>query len=154
MSARRVFRILTSVLVLLSVVNGLLRHDEYRKKDGPLETIAKASLCVVIFSVVELLKTLGGRFLSLRVHSKSLFSKLRVRIDAVWTRVGRCANTHLHAYYYSSDASGAAACRAAQASELPHQVPVRPPTRCCGLRNPPPLCCRKPLRRNKCFTSS
>lgn len=68
--------------MLLTVVNELLRHDEYRGKGGPLQTVAKASLCVVIFALVELLKTLGGRALSLRVHSKSLFSKLRVRAAA------------------------------------------------------------------------
>lgn len=72
-------RILSSVVVLMTVINQLLRHDEYRRPNGPLETISKLSLCCVLFSIVELLKTLGGRILSLRVHSSSrVFSKLRV----------------------------------------------------------------------------
>lgn len=69
---------LSSVILLLAVINQLLSHDEYRRKNGPLERIAKVSSCLVIFAVVEVVKTLGCRVLSLRVHSKSLFIQLRV----------------------------------------------------------------------------
>jgi hypothetical protein len=88
-------RILSSVLVLMAVINQLLRHDEYRRPNGPMETISKLSMCCVLFSMVELLKTLGGRILSLRVHSSSrVFSKLRVLCPLYKTLPDRCGDTY------------------------------------------------------------
>ena len=67
------------MLVLWLVISHLLRHREFHKKGGPLEQIVRLVHCAVIFSLVELLKTLGCRMLSLRALAENLFSKLRVR---------------------------------------------------------------------------
>ena len=61
-----------------AVVKLLLYHD-HAASAALLQLIFRASICAVIFALVEVVKKLGCRALSLRVHSHSLFSTLRVR---------------------------------------------------------------------------
>jgi hypothetical protein len=57
---------------------------EYLKLESPgspsaaLRILDKLILCLVIFSAVELVKTLAARILSLRIHSEALFDSLEV----------------------------------------------------------------------------
>jgi hypothetical protein len=43
-----------------------------------LRILDKVILCLVIFSAVEIVKSLAARVLSLRIHSEALFDSLRV----------------------------------------------------------------------------
>lgn len=47
--------------------------------DKTLYLIYKVGLCLIIFSLVELVKTLSCRLLSLRVNAESMFEDLQVR---------------------------------------------------------------------------
>jgi hypothetical protein len=48
-----------------------------------LQVLDKLVLCLVIFSAVELIKTLAARLLSLRIHSEALFDSLEVLCSLV-----------------------------------------------------------------------
>ena len=66
--------------MLLAVVTQLLKEHGSGRKYGPLATITNICACSVIFSLVEVLKTLGCRLLSLRALSAKIFTVLRVRL--------------------------------------------------------------------------
>jgi hypothetical protein len=57
----------------------MTEHDPtYTRDDEALGTVNRISLCLVVFSLVDLTKTLGCRLLSLRVNASSLFALLKV----------------------------------------------------------------------------
>lgn len=64
--------------VFMIIFKLLLVRDSSTSKPM-LEVIFRLSFCAVIFALVEVVKRMGCRVLSLRVHSHSLFSQLRVR---------------------------------------------------------------------------
>lgn len=66
------------MLVLLVVIGRIMHADGSGKRWGPLTIVHNTCICMVIFSVVEVLKTVGCRLLSLRALSEKLFSVLRV----------------------------------------------------------------------------
>lgn len=62
----------------MGTVELLLARDHHEHSKPILSLIFNLSKCAVIFSLVEVMKRLGCRILSLRVHSHTLFSQLRV----------------------------------------------------------------------------
>lgn len=69
-----------AVMQKLVVLVVMREHHLHLPKDADvnLDRINAASCCFVIFSLVELLKVLGCRLLSLRVNAGTLFDLLKV----------------------------------------------------------------------------
>jgi hypothetical protein len=81
--------VLLEALVLI-----IMRERKYDLPDKTLLNIQRTSLCFVIFSLVDLVKTLGCRLLSLRVNAESLFDLLKVRTTCLWAQNAACNVTH------------------------------------------------------------
>ena len=65
-----------------------------KEDDKTLWVIKRLSLCFVVFSFVELIKTLGCRLLSLRVNAESLFDLLKVCCcDETFIVMSHCTDT-------------------------------------------------------------
>lgn len=63
--------------VLVMVIMRDRSHSDL--PDKTLKLIYLVGLCLIIFSVVELAKTLSCRLLSLRVNAESMFEDLQAR---------------------------------------------------------------------------
>ena len=78
-SGRCARRILVTSLAFQGMVTYLVTRTVDSAPGGVLVFIERFTLCTVIFSAVELAKSLLARLLSLRVHSAALFDALEVR---------------------------------------------------------------------------
>jgi hypothetical protein len=74
------FRLVASAIVVEVLVLFIMsEHDPNdTRDDAALWVVNRTSLCFVVFSLVDLAKTLGCRLLALRVNSASLFELLKV----------------------------------------------------------------------------
>lgn len=71
---------LLAVAVLMEVMLLMvMREREYDLPDKNIHVIYKVGMCLIIFAVVDLCKTLSCRLLSLRVNAESMFENLQVR---------------------------------------------------------------------------
>jgi hypothetical protein len=83
--------VVSSVLLSALAFKGIAEYlvtESPGSPAGALEILDKLILCLVIFSAVELIKTLAARMLSLRIHSDALFDSLEVLV---------CPHPPLHA---------------------------------------------------------
>ena len=72
---------LLAVAALMEVMLLLvMREHTYDLPDDTLYKIYNVGLCLIIFSLVELFKTLSCRLLSLRVNAESMFENLQVQL--------------------------------------------------------------------------
>lgn len=69
---------MASSLLLETLVYIIMRERSFDLNNKHLGRINRASLCFVVFALVDLVKTLGCRLLSLRVNAESLFDLLKV----------------------------------------------------------------------------
>jgi hypothetical protein len=74
------YRLVASAIVVEVLVLFIMsEHDPTdTQDDAALWVVNRTSLCFVVFSLVDLAKTLGCRLLALRVNSASLFELLKV----------------------------------------------------------------------------
>eukprot|EP00892_Ulva_mutabilis_P010917 jgi/Ulvmu1/8198/UM041_0007.1 len=73
---------LLAVSVLMEVMLLLVMHErKYDLPDKNIYVIYKVGLCLIIFAIVELFKTLSCRLLSLRVNAESMFENLQAAIE-------------------------------------------------------------------------
>lgn len=77
-------------LAFQGIVIYLVTHTRDAESDAVLAFIQKFTLCAVIFSSVELVKSLVARLLSLRVHAAALFDTLEVRMLVPLPRACAC----------------------------------------------------------------
>ena len=80
-------RILVTSLAFQGMVTYLVTRTVDTAPGGVLVVMERFTLCAVIFSAVELAKSLLARLLSLRVHSAALFDALEVCARCVEARV-------------------------------------------------------------------
>jgi uncharacterized membrane protein len=71
-------RILVAAVLFRFVAIYLIDASTGQNPDSVLRGLERFTLCAVIFSLIELVKTMSCRILSLRVHSESLFDTLQV----------------------------------------------------------------------------
>lgn len=72
-------RILVTALFFQAAVAYLVTTECSESPGRVLQFLQRATLCGVILALVELVKDMSARLLSLRVHSDSLFEDLEVR---------------------------------------------------------------------------
>ena len=65
------------------VVFIIILKSNKHKPETVLKAVSSFTMCAVIFALIELVKTLSCRILSLRVNSESLFETLQVRAHSV-----------------------------------------------------------------------
>lgn len=76
---------LVAALTFQMVAIYLIEKSTATSPHGVLRSLEHFIMCVCIFSLIELVKTLSCRILSLRVHSEALFDSLQVRLPPTIT---------------------------------------------------------------------